>query len=108
MVDGRVIDVGRNSTFEVMFLSARVPQRLKPAVVDRNFCEAQNTPRIRIMERGDEKEMKENTCTAQPADAGGTGRALAFALRAYVPSLHYWGARTRPDQKRGRTARAPQ
>ena len=30
-------------------------------------------------------------------DAGGTGRALAFALRAYVSSLHYLGVRTRPD-----------
>jgi hypothetical protein len=31
-------------------------------------------------------------------NAGGTGHALAFALRAYMLSLHYWGVRTRPDQ----------
>ncbi len=37
MVDGRVLDEGRIFTFEVMFLSVRVPQKLKPAVVDRIF-----------------------------------------------------------------------
>ncbi len=48
---------------------------------------------------GDEKE-KWKTAHTRPNrhNAGRTGRALSFALRAYVPSLHYGGVRTRPDQ----------
>ena len=40
-----------------------------------------------------------NTTHARPIrhDAGGIGRALAFALRACMPSLHNWGVKTRPE-----------
>ena len=42
---------------------------------------------------------KWKTAHARPNrhDAGVNGRALALALRAYVPSLHYWSLRTTPD-----------
>jgi hypothetical protein len=46
---------------------------------------------------------KRKTVHARPNrhNAGGNGRALAFALRAYVPSLHYWGVTVlEPDQTR--------